>query len=165
MSNFNPLLSLFHETFPKFDDGRINYSFARICCCISCFVVCNDKVLLIQRSDKVGDFHFHWGPVTGYLDSFDDPVSKALEELQEEIGLSSDIISDISSVDPVILNNDSFTKKWVIYPVVVSVDNIPKISLNWESTDHRWVSLDDVSEFNLLPGTFDVLRALNLRNN
>ena len=52
-----------------------------------------------------------------------------------------------------------YNKTWIIHPVLVDVKT-DAIRLDWEAKDSRWVTLEEVKEYNVLPGFERVLSTL-----
>jgi len=116
-----------------------------------------DRVLLLKRSDSVRDPGL-WGIPGGAIPVNDEGVSKdaeesALQETREEIGIvpSGNIIGSTEH------NNNSFV--YTTFYLKVSAEELSSISpvLNWEHTDWRVVSFDQLKELDVHPG---VIRAI-----
>lgn len=60
MKDYKHLITLFHEKYPHFDDGRINYSETPEAIALTALVVLEDKILLLKRSEKVGSLKNTW---------------------------------------------------------------------------------------------------------
>ena len=85
---------------PRFPDGRINYTGAKKAAVLLCAVKHDDKILLLKRSDKVGNYRGKWNLVAGFLDQPRPVREKVLEEIREELGLSEEQINDITVGEP-----------------------------------------------------------------
>ena len=57
---------------------------------VTSFLQFNEKILVMKRSTKVKAHKQMWGGVSGYLEKGEEPLTRALIEIQEETGLSND---------------------------------------------------------------------------
>ena len=113
---------------PRFEDGRIDYSHSSIAVAVTCFVKCGDEILLLKRSDRVGEGKGKWCAVTGYLDEFKSAREKALEELEEEVGISRGVIERVRVGR--VFKLERRERVLFIYPVLVELKEKPEIRLN-----------------------------------
>lgn len=122
-----------------------------------CIVKCKDKILLIQRGEKL-DHPFYWSGVSGFLDDQKDLQNKIKEELKEEIGVTSQQIKSIHLGEIFHRNASKFKKTWIVHPILVELHS-NQIQLNpKECHDFRWVYLEDVNKFRLLPGCKETIK-------
>jgi 8-oxo-dGTP pyrophosphatase MutT (NUDIX family) len=136
---------------PKFPDGRIDYTFSDTAPVITCIVKVNDKFLLLKRSDKVENYKGKWNVISGYLDDFKSLNEKALEELEQETGISREQVSYIEAMRPYRWLDDKIKKTWLVYPVIIELKKQQHVTLDWEHTDFCWVAPNDIFKFDLLP--------------
>ncbi len=148
---FEEVLGKFSERLPKFSDGRIDYSTSNKAPVLTCFVKFDNKILLLKRSDKVRDYQGLWNSVSGYLDEFRPLKEKALEELREELGITSDLIKQTKLGQPYELTDNKVQKIWIIFPVLVELKKEPTIKLDWEHTDFKWINPADLKNFDIVP--------------
>ena len=66
---------------PKFEDGRIDYTSSKKAPILLCFVKFQEKILLVKRSNKVGNYQGKWNVVAGFIDEPKPLKEKVLEEL------------------------------------------------------------------------------------
>src|SRR3970040_1261807 len=109
------VIEKFHRDLPKFSDGRINYTNSDTAPIITIFVKCEDEILLLKRSDKVSNYRGKWSVVAGYLDELKSVKEKVLEEIQEELKLTSDLIQSIAIREPYDFVDGSLNKTWLVY--------------------------------------------------
>lgn len=155
------VLQEFSEKLPKFSDGRIDYSGSDKAPVLTCFVKYNDKILLLKRSDKVRTYQGMWNSVAGYLDEFVSVQEKAYKELQEELGITVDLISKIKLGEPYEFNDKKIRKRWIIFPVLVELNKEPVIKLDWEHTEYQWIYLADLNKYNKVPNLEETLAKIN----
>lgn len=141
----------FSQKLPKFPDGRINYSDSDVAPVITVFVRYNDEILLLKRGDKVRVYQRKWNTVAGYLDQVRPIREKILEELREEVEVELKEISSIQLGKPFRFKDRKIGKTWLIHPVLVILGRKPKIKLDWEHTEFKWIRPDDLKSFDLVP--------------
>lgn len=139
------------KTLPKFPDGRINYSNSDIAPVITVFVKYKDKILLLKRSDKVKTYKGKWNTVAGYLDELKPIKEKVLEELEEEVGIKEDAISAIQFGEPYKFVDEKINKTWIIFPILVELEEKVEIKLDWEHTEFKWVKKEELDNFDTVP--------------
>ncbi|NIQ06051.1 MAG: NUDIX domain-containing protein, partial [Candidatus Korarchaeota archaeon] len=95
------------------------------------------KILLLKRSHKVRTYRGKWFPVAGYLEELKPIRKKALEEVQEETGISGNNISSIHIGRPYEFKDPKLGVTWIDHPVLLELKNKPDIELDWEHTEYR----------------------------
>ena len=143
----NILKSLLAELKPKlpaFEDGRIDYRNASKSPGLACFVRFDDKILLLKRSDKVLAAKDKWYVVAGFLDEQKSLKHKVKEELKEELNIDEATIKQIILAEPWEYIDTAAGKTWVQFPVLVDLKEMPKITLDWEHTEYKWVLLHEI---------------------
>ena len=148
---FEEVLREFSEKLPKFSDGRIDYSDSDKAPVLTCFVKYEDKILLLKRSDKVRVYQGLWNSVAGYLDEFRPLEEKVLEELREELNITPELIKQTKLGQPYELTDNKAQKIWVVFPVLVELNEEPVIKLDWEHTDFKWIDPADLKNFDIVP--------------
>lgn len=105
-----------------------------------CLIVCKstDRFLLIQRSDYVAS-PLTWGLPGGKVENGESPLEAARRETIEEIGI------DIKSLPiTLIYTNDVHAPRFRFYTYACIVDEEFEPSLNWESANYKWCTIDEV---------------------
>lgn len=156
------VLQEFSEKLPKFSDGRIDYSSSDKASVLTCFVKYKDKILLLKRSDKVSNYQGLWNTVAGYLDEFKPLEEKAREELQEELGITADMIKKIKLGEPYEFEDKKINKTWIIFPVLVELNKEPVIKLDWEHTEYKWIDSADLKKFDIVPNLEETWGRVNM---
>lgn len=133
------------EEFPHFSDGRVDYSKAGKAPTIITFLRYSDEVLLLKRSDEVGTYRNKWSVVAGYLDELKPVKEKALEEVEEETGISEDSVSSIEIGECFEFNDGE--KIWIPHPVLIELEEKPEVELDWEHTEYKWVKEEEVKDY------------------
>jgi len=136
---------------PRFPDGRIDYTNSISAPVLIIFVKYQDEILLLKRSKKVSAYQGKWSTVAGYLDELKPIREKALEELKEETGISEENIADIKFGQSYKIKDETVHRLWLRFPVLVELKNKPKIKLDSEHTDFKWIKPEEMSKFDTPP--------------
>ena len=136
---------------PRIPDGRIDYSNSHVALTVTAFVKYEDKILLLKRSSKVRTYRGKWCAVTGYLDELKPIRRKALEEVQEELGIHGSSISSISIGKPYEFTDAELSMTWIDHPALLELKNKPDIKLDWEHTEYRWIKPEEMKDFDTVP--------------
>ena len=139
------------DRLPKFPDGRIDYSNSDKAPVLTCFVRFEDKILLLKRSERVHTYQGKWHTVAGYIDEPKPIRQKALEELEEELDIHSEDVSGFTAGEPYEFFDEGAKKSWIVHPVLVELKNKPVVTLDWEHTEFKWISPNEVSGYDTVP--------------
>ncbi len=135
--------------------GQIDYTDQAEAPVMNSIVKFGDKILLLKRSKKLKFYPDCWSGVSGFLDDSKSVEEKVKEELKEEIGIGGNDILSIKPGEMFERIDPDYNKKWLVHPVLVELKT-DKIVLNWEAEDYHWVELNELKNFELIPG-FDLL--------
>jgi 8-oxo-dGTP pyrophosphatase MutT (NUDIX family) len=149
--NILKTIEKFARKLPKFPDGRINYSNSDTAPVATIFIKYRDKILLLKRSDEVREYKGKWNVVAGYLDEFKPFHEKILEEINEETGINESNILSIQFGKQYEFTDEKINKTWIIHPVLVELRNEPKIKLDWEHTEYKWIKPEELKIFDIVP--------------
>jgi len=152
------IIKEFSKKLPKFPDGRINYSNSKKAPVITAIVKYKDKILLLKRSHNVSTYKGKWQVVAGYLDEIKSIKEKVLEELREEIRVEENIIDKIIIGDYFEFEDSDIGKTWIVIPVLVELKEKPKISIDREHTNFRWITLKELRKYDIVPNLNESLR-------
>ncbi len=119
---------------------------------VSCLVRDGDRYLLLKRSEQVGTFKGYWAAVSGYVEDGETPDQTAVKELREETSLDLDIAKAGAAVR--VRSGDTI---WVIHPFLFQAF-APKIRIDWEHTEFRWLQAEEMKGFQTVP---DLERVIN----
>lgn len=148
-------------SYPRFSDGRIDYTHQRRCYGVMCIVMCGERILLVRRSDKVMAHSGLYSGISGFIDDEKLGITDtALLELHEEVDAPAGHIVHIAAAEPVVTVEESLGREWVDYPVLVEFSHefVPKI--NWEATDAGWYDIAAIASLPMTPDFLRVLRAV-----
>ncbi len=136
---------------PRFKDGRINYRSSKIAPVVTVFVSYRGKILLLKRSSKVLNYKGKWNTVAGYIDEYVHVRDKMLAELGEELGLSLNNITLLKIGNTFVLDDRKIGKKFVTHPGMAFVRKKPKVKLDVEHTEYRWIYPQALKNFDTVP--------------
>jgi isopentenyldiphosphate isomerase len=137
---------------PKFPDGRIDFHGSDKAPVVTAYLFRQGRLLLLKRSSAVGHYKLMWDVVSGYLDEIKDPVEKALEEIDEELGIGFDAITSAFKGEEFSIRDDGSRIEWIIAPVSVSLKGSFEIKLNFENTEYIWIDPAAISNYKTVPG-------------
>ncbi len=144
-------LKEFSKTMPKLQDGRIDYHNAKKAFVITCFAKYNDEILLLKRSNNVWTYKSKWNVVAGYLDEIKPIKQKALEELYEETQITEDKVKKIKIAEPFEFHDKDIKTTFIVHPVLMELKEKPKIKLDFEHTEAKWVKRGDIGKYDAVP--------------
>jgi 8-oxo-dGTP diphosphatase len=135
---------------------------------VTCIVVKDGKYLITKRSDNRESFNNLWTVPGGKLEKKDYERPKDTEhhwynviehalrrEVKEEVGLEINNLNYLTSL--------TFMKGEVPMLVIsMYTDNHDgEVNLDDESVDHRWVSLEEAKNYELISGIYEELEMLD----
>lgn len=105
---------------------------------VTVFLRHQGEVLLVRRSENVSSYPGKWAAIAGHLET-EDPIETALQEIEEEAGLSEDTVTLASKGPSFSVEDDDRDTRWTVHPFLFSAAS-REITLNWESDQAEWVS-------------------------
>lgn len=113
---------------------------------VSAFLRHRGRILLVQRSHRVGSFRGRWSAISGYLEGGEDPAYRARQEIREETGIRG---ARLRTIGRRVIGRDK-TTAYIVHPFLFDV---PKraVRLDWENVDARWIRPADIEAFDTVP--------------
>jgi len=105
------------------------------------------KILLLQRSSRVGSYRGQWAGVSGFIESGEDDEAAARRELEEEIGTSNAKL--VKRIDPIRFRDSDVV--WCVHGFLFDIED-PEIKLDWEHQKIEWILPRDVASYPTVPG-------------
>lgn len=139
--------------------GQIDFTRARWAPVINCVVRHEDKILLVKRSSGMKLYPGRWNGISGFLDDRRSLEEKVKAELKEELGIPERCVQSIQRGTIFDQEAPQYKKTWVVHPVLVDVST-DAVRLNWEAKEYAWVDLQNIKQFDLLPGFGKLLETL-----
>jgi len=93
------------------------------------------RILLLERSEKVGSFRGYWAGVSGFLESAT-PLEQAFREIREETGVGADDLELLSRGEPILARDGS--RVFIVHPFRF-LTRRAEIRLDWEHNRAEWV--------------------------
>jgi nicotinamide-nucleotide amidase len=117
---------------------------------VTCFIESENKILIVRRSGRVGTYQGQWAGISGYIEN-NKPEEQALLEIKQETGLDSKDVKLINSGQTLEVLDEKLKIKWVVHPFLFYVRNQDKLKLNAENVESRWVTPEELDNFNTVP--------------
>ena len=154
------------KNYPRFADGRIDYTNERVCYVVNCTVVAGDRVLLTRRGADVMAYPNTINGVSGFIDD----TSKSLEEiakqeLTEELCAPLERLQRLVVAEPIVQIDDDIKREWHTYAVLAEFSEEFTPRTNWENKSARWFAIADVPTMKLMRGFREAFEiAMKLRS-
>ena len=127
---------------------------------VTTFLTNSDKILLLKRSQKVKSMKNLWAGISGKIEGNEKPVHRAKIEVYEEVGIGESNIKLIKEGDVILIESPQYENhEWEVYPFLFSCDN-REIKLNWENSESKWISMNELNDFTTVPSLDKVLTRL-----
>ena len=127
---------------------------------VTCFLKSGDKILILKRSDKVKSMKSLWAGISGIIENNESPLERTKIEIFEELGIDASQIKLLKeSAKMRIISPQYENHEWEVYPFLFTVEN-PKIKLNWENSEYKWVKVEEISNYETVPSLDKVLSNL-----
>ena len=124
---------------------------------ITCILKNKDKILILKRSDKVKSMKGLWAGISGIIEKNEEPLTRAKIEIFEELGLDEKQIKLVKTAEEMRIVSPQYQNhEWEVYPFLFEVKN-PKIKLNWENSEYKWIKSNEVTNYETVPSLDKVL--------
>ena len=119
---------------------------------VTAFIEYRGKILLLRRSQKVKTMKGKWAGVSGYIEKSEEPVRRAITEIEEETGLTNENIKFLEEGKPLEaadnMRPDHIT--WVVHPFYFR-SNTDVVRLDWEHDAYKWINPSEIEKFDTVP--------------
>ena len=128
---------------------------------VTSFIKNDDKILILQRSDKVKSMKCLWAGISGIIEKRDKtPLDRAKTEIREETGINEDEIELLKSIEQIKIESAQYNNhEWNIFAFLFKTKN-PKVKLNWENSDYSWIKPNDLKNYETVPELEKILFSL-----
>ena len=127
---------------------------------VTSFIIDNNKLLILKRSNKVKTMKGMWSGISGIIEDNEMPLKRAKIEIFEEAGITENEIKLIKAAEEMKINSPQYKNhEWEIFPFLFEATN-PTVNLNWENSDFRWIRAEELENYETVPSLQKVL--LNL---
>jgi len=117
---------------------------------VTSFLQHRGKILILRRSSKVGTYRGRWAGISGYIEKGDQPLTRAIKEIKEEVGLSQDAVRLIRQGEPVRVSDSEKNILWIVYPFLFETKT-ETIKINWENLEYKWIVPSDLAKCKTVP--------------
>ncbi len=115
------------------------------------------EVLFVRRSDRVRTYRGHWAAISGYLEAGATSLEQAREELHEELGLDADDAILVRVGKPLTFTDAGIGVTWTVHPFLFQLRDGSEITTDWEASDSRWLTPEDIETLPTVPMLREVL--------
>ena len=127
---------------------------------VTSFLKNSEKILLLKRSEKVKTMKNLWAGISGIIEGDEEPLARAEIEIFEEVGIERYNIRLLKQGKVIFIESPQYVNhQWEVYPFLFSTEN-KEIKLNWENSDSKWISIDELRNFSTVPSLDKVLTRL-----
>jgi hypothetical protein len=153
------------KNYPRFADGRIDYTNERVCFVLNCVVCYENQVLLTKRSADVIAYPSTINGVSGFIDQTNISLEDmAKNELCEELNAPLDKLTKLIVSKPFVQIDDDINREWHVYAVLAEFSEKFQPKINWENKTAEWFELDLAKKMQLMRGFPETLEiALSFR--
>ena len=124
---------------------------------ITAFIKNNNKILILKRSDKVRSMKGLWSGVSGIIENNEIPINRAKIEIFEEVGIKENKIKIIKSIEKIKISSPQYENhEWEVFPFLFETKE-SKIKLNWENSEHKWINVNELKNYETVPSLDKIL--------
>lgn len=127
---------------------------------VTAFLRHQGRILLVRRSARVGSYQGRWAAISGYLE-VEDPLLQARREIWEETSLAAEQTRLIARGAPLEVPAPELGWCWLVHPFLFEVESPEAIQLDWEHSEMRWVSPDELRDFPCVPALEQALQRVS----
>ena len=116
---------------------------------VTCFLESENEILILRRSEQVGNYRGRWAGVSGYIETTAD--EQALVEIEEETSLCGEDLKLVKRGKPLLIEDEKLGVKWVVHSYLFHIKDRNKIKANWEHKETRWIDPKDIGNYQTVP--------------
>jgi 8-oxo-dGTP diphosphatase len=117
---------------------------------VTAFIEYRGKILLLRRSQKVKTMKGKWAGVSGYIEKSEEPVTRAVTEIEEETGFTNENIKFLEEGKPLEAADRPNNITWVVHPFYFR-SNTDDVQLDWEHDAYKWINPSEIEKFDTVP--------------
>lgn len=111
--------------------------------------------LILKRSKKVKSFKHKWGGVSGYFEKNEDLLSRALIEIYEETKINKENLTLMKILKQMTIEIEK--ERSIIIQPFYFYSKSKNISMNWEHSEHRWITKNQINNYETVPNLTQLL--------
>ena len=124
---------------------------------ITAFIINNNKILILKRSDKVRSMKGLWSGVSGIIENNEIPINRAKIEIFEEVGIKENKINLVKSIEKIKISSPQYeNQEWEVFPFLFETKET-EIKLNWENSEHKWINVNELRNYQTVPSLDKIL--------
>lgn len=101
-----------------------------------------------------------WAGISGIIEGNEEPIYRAKREILEETNITEKQITLVRAGSEIRIDSPQYANhEWLIFPFLFSVKD-PRIKLNWENSEYRWITPSELTKFQTVPSLEKVLASL-----
>jgi 8-oxo-dGTP diphosphatase len=119
---------------------------------VTALVEYRGKILLLRRSQRVKTMKGKWAAVSGYIEKSEEPLRRAITEIEEETGFTTENIKCIEEGNPLEAADNMRPNNitWVVHPFYFR-SNTDDVQLDWEHDAYKWIHPSELEKFDTVP--------------
>ena len=106
---------------------------------VTAFLALGKQILLLRRSDRVRTYRGLWAGVSGSVEAGSTLIEQAIQEIEEETGLSTTDAIPFLAGRPFDFVDDELSRRWIVHPFRFRVNDEAKVRLDWEHSEAVWI--------------------------
>ncbi len=116
---------------------------------VTCFLVSNQRLLLLKRSDLVRAYRGRWTAINGSVSA--DPMTMSVRQIQETTGIAPTSLHLVRRGSPLSVTEKAKKTTWLVHPFLFRVTDPEGIQLTWQHAEHRWVDPGELGSLETVP--------------
>ena len=117
---------------------------------VTSFLMYENKILILRRSDKVLTMKHKWAGISGYIEYNERILKRAYKEINEETGLSSNEIEIIKTSEQLEIIDEELDTLWIIYPHLFKTTRT-NVKLDWEHDQYQRIEPTEITNYEGVP--------------
>ena len=124
---------------------------------VTSFIKNNNKILILKRSDKVRSMKGLWSGISGIIENNEIPINRAKIEIFEEVGIKKNKINLVKSIEKIKIRSPQYENhEWEVFPFLFETKE-SEIKLNWENSEHKWINVKELKNYETVPSLDKIL--------
>lgn len=109
------------------------------------------RILIVQRSQRVGSYHEHWAGISGFVEPGVSPDEQAYTEILEETGWQRDQVRMLRRGAVVEHIDEELGRHFFVHPFLFEAQAPDQIKTDWEALQYRWIKPDELRTYTTVP--------------
>jgi 8-oxo-dGTP diphosphatase len=130
---------------------------------VTCFLMRSDtsdaRLLIVQRSSRVGSYHAHWAGISGFVEPHVTPDEQAYTEIREETGLQRSQVRMLRRGAVVEYSDAELRRHFFVHPFLFEIDDPGTIHTDWEAANMRWIDPTALSSYETVPKLLEAFQS------